>query len=680
MNFLYPGFLFALFAAAIPVIIHLFNFRKFKKVNFSNVAFIREIEERNASREKLKNLLVLAARILSIVFLVLAFARPFINSGQSPGPDEGISVSIYIDNSYSMDAVNKDGSLLDEAKRRAKEIAASYNLNDRFQLLTNDFEGAHQRLLSREAFISAVDEVKISAAGRTLQQVLNRQQAVFSGRAARQLYILSDFQQTFTGTKPMQTEAGTRGAFVKLQANPQPNVAIDSVWTEVPVHRPAAAEMIIVRVRNYGTRNADHVPLRLLLNGTQKAVSSLTVPAEKSITDTLSFSGPGAGWQRGELIIKDFPITFDDRFLFTFEVKSGQSVLQIQGRNAGSQISALLAAEPFFKTAEVSEAAINVADFNIYSLVVLNGVQQPSDGLAIRLRDFVAQGGSLLLIPAADAAPQTYNGFLRALKLPGFLSVDTSSTRVTAINLRHPLFSNVFDAVPRNMSLPEIKGFFQLENTRMAREDVLTMPGNRPAFSVFPQGSGRVYLSLVSPDPKAGDFYRHPVVVPMLLNTALAAGHRPALYYTLGRDATLPAPPVTLSEKNMPKLVSGTTKILPELQRQAGHTSLYIADQARKQDFYTLRRNTETLAAYAFNTGRNESDMRYADNETLRRLGNNNKIQLIDMRNDSLSAGIADQNNRTELWKLCLILALAFIAAEIVLIRFLNHSGNKKAS
>lgn len=173
MNFLYPGFLFALFAVAIPIIIHLFNFRKFKKVYFSNVAFLKEIKEQNSSREKLKNLLILCCRILAIVFLVFAFARPFLPSASKIDQNKGNSVSIYIDNSYSMDAVNKEGSLLDEAKRKAKEVIKAFQINDRFQVLTNDFEGKHQRLVNADEALQAIDEIKISSASRKLQQVLN---------------------------------------------------------------------------------------------------------------------------------------------------------------------------------------------------------------------------------------------------------------------------------------------------------------------------------------------------------------------------------------------------------------------------------------------------------------------------------------------------------------------------
>ncbi|HEX8018477.1 BatA domain-containing protein, partial [Mucilaginibacter sp.] len=176
MYFLYPAFLFALLSLAIPVVIHLFNFRKYKKVYFSNVQFLKEVQEQQASRRNLKERLILASRLLALLFLVLAFARPYIPGTNNANAGKQQIISVFVDNSYSMETLNREGSLLDEAKRRAKEIASAYNINDRFQLLTQDFEGKHQRLLSRDEFNDAVDAVKVSSQSRSLQQVISRQE------------------------------------------------------------------------------------------------------------------------------------------------------------------------------------------------------------------------------------------------------------------------------------------------------------------------------------------------------------------------------------------------------------------------------------------------------------------------------------------------------------------------
>jgi len=101
MEFLHPSFLWALLALAIPIIIHLFHFRRFKKVLFTNVKFLQEIKEETSSRSKVKNLLVLLSRLLAVAALVLAFAQPYIPQGKDIKKGNS-AVSIFVDNSYSM--------------------------------------------------------------------------------------------------------------------------------------------------------------------------------------------------------------------------------------------------------------------------------------------------------------------------------------------------------------------------------------------------------------------------------------------------------------------------------------------------------------------------------------------------------------------------------------------------
>src|SRR5476651_564200 len=98
MHFLYPAFLFALSALAIPVLIHLFNFRRYQKVYFSNVQFLKEVQEQQSSRKNLKERLILAARLMALAFLVLAFAKPYIPGKNAANAGKQQAVSIFVDN------------------------------------------------------------------------------------------------------------------------------------------------------------------------------------------------------------------------------------------------------------------------------------------------------------------------------------------------------------------------------------------------------------------------------------------------------------------------------------------------------------------------------------------------------------------------------------------------------
>jgi len=142
MHFINPYFLFGLIAIAIPIIIHLFNFRRFKKVYFSNVKFLKEIEISTKKQNKVRSWVLLFSRILAIICLVLFFSQPYFSNSETKLVEKGLNaVVICVDNSFSMQNQGKEGRLLDEAKQKAKDIVNQYNTNDEFLLLTMDMEG-----------------------------------------------------------------------------------------------------------------------------------------------------------------------------------------------------------------------------------------------------------------------------------------------------------------------------------------------------------------------------------------------------------------------------------------------------------------------------------------------------------------------------------------------------------
>src|SRR5512138_3068082 len=197
MSFLYPNILWGLMAVTIPVIIHLFNFRKFRKIYFTNVRFLEELKQQTRKQSKLRHLLVMIARMIAIAALVLAFAQPYLTRVKNAARPDAISqVSVYIDNSFSMEALATNGPLIEAAKTRAREIATAYRSSDMFMLTTNEFEGRHQRWLSKEEFLQLVDEIQPSPTVRTVSEVTGRQYESFNDAPgqAKVCYLISDFQ------------------------------------------------------------------------------------------------------------------------------------------------------------------------------------------------------------------------------------------------------------------------------------------------------------------------------------------------------------------------------------------------------------------------------------------------------------------------------------------------------
>src|ERR1700744_256367 len=502
MHFLYPAFLFALVSLAIPVLIHLFNFRKYQKVYFSNVQFLKEIREQQSSRRNLKERLILAARLLALFFLVMAFARPYIpgQNGASSGTQNAIS--IFLDNSYSMQTLNREGSLLDEAKRRAKEIASAYSINDRFQLLTQDFEGKHQRLLSRDEFNDAVDFVKISPRSRSLQQIVNRQQSLLNTQAsaAKAIFIISDFQKNIIGNQPVKVQDGVSMNLVQLTANTQANVAVDSVWLLNAIHRPGETEKLVVRLQNFAGENSVKIPLKLSINGVQKALGGFTVNARSAQNDTLTFSSLQPGWQKGEITLQDNPVIFDNDFYFTFNVKDKMPLLLIDGGTPNQFLSSVFASDPFFAVRHAPDGNIDYATLNTYPLIVISDVRTVSAGVAQQLKSYVSKGGTLCVFPPADADLPAYTSFLQSLNAAYPEKLVTENLKVSQLNLQNPVFKNIFEEFPQNPDLPVVKKYYKLSNSGNGLESLMQITGGDQFWASYKSGKGKVYVSAVPLD------------------------------------------------------------------------------------------------------------------------------------------------------------------------------------
>ncbi len=670
MKFLSPEFLFALFALVIPVIIHLFNFRKFKKVYFTNVQFLKEIQHQTSSSQKLKDILILISRLLAVLFLVLAFAKPYVPQNNN-AVAANQTISIYLDNSFSMEAVNNQGSLLDEGKRRAKEIINAYSLNDKFQLLTNNFEGKQQRLLSREEALSVIDEVNVSPVSRNFSQIVNRQNAflVNQTNTIRNAYLISDFQK-----KNIQPEVSIDSSvnlnLISLKTNLLPNISVDSAWFISPIHQPNGQESMVVRVKNYSDKKVENVPITLTISGKQKAIGNVNIESASLAIDTLNFSGLDAGWQKAKISIKDYPLTFDDELFTSFEVKSQIPVLAIYDQNAVSNISAVYSTDDFFKLDNVNQSQLNYSALNQYQLIVLSNLKEISLGLAQQLKLYVENGGSLSVFIPNDAILKTYESFLRQLQTDYPIGLAEKSIKVQKLNLDHPIFKDVFDRLPQNLDLPASSAYFEMSNqTKTSRQSLIKGENNKELLAVFRLKKGTIYVSALPIEPAISNFTTHAIFLPVMFKMALLSVRSQDIFSIIGDNTSVVLENVNTNDQEILKLRNKNVEIIPEIRNTENGMQLYVDDQVKVPGFYDLY-GEKLLSVLAYNNDRSESEMHYYSNQNLQDIFKIASNKIIKSESESLQSRIKESNLGSSLWKLCLILVLIFLAIEIILIKF----------
>lgn len=674
MQFLYPTFLFALAALAIPIIIHLFHFRRFKKVYFTNVRFLKEVKEETSARSRLRNILVLISRLLAIFFLVLAFAQPFIPQDAEVQKGQK-NVSVYIDNSFSMSALSSDVALVEKAKQRAQEIIQAYREDDRFQVLTNDFEGRHQRLLDKEEAITLIDEIDISPAVRQLSNVISRQQRVLDNapNGIPSVYLISDFQKNITDLESFQ-DTSLEVNLLPLQAVRERNISIDSVWFEAPVQMLNQTNAVVIQIRNLSDEDMENIRLSLKYEGQTKPVGTLNIPARSSMLDTVNITILRNGWHEAVLNITDYPVQFDDKYFFTFFVSDNIKVLAVNDNLPNRFVDAAFNGIPYFSVDNRQSQNLDYSQFGDYQMILLNDLESISSGLAFELKSFMENGGNVIVFPAKEANLSTYRSFLSNLPANEIIGFEETERQVTQVNTEEFVFKNVFENRSANLKLPNTLGSFKTNkvNSRL-EEPLLTFRDGGSFISKYQIGDGNFYFSTAPLNEDLNDLVRNgEVFIPMLYKMAISSAKQNRIAYTLGKDEVIEKRHKTNSSDLVYKIKKKEGGEFIPGQRVIGSKVFFtINDQIKEAGFYEWFLNeNESLGTIAFNFDREESDLSYYERGELEDMVGEG-ISVLDItENTALTARIEERSQGLVLWRLCLILALVFLAVEILLLRF----------
>ncbi len=699
MQFLFPGFLAALAVLTIPIIIHLFYFRRFKRVYFTNVRFLKEVKEETSNRQKLRNLLVLLMRCLAIAAMVLAFAQPFIplSGGVKKGER---AVSVFVDNSFSMNALSKEAPLLELAKQRAREIVSAFRVEDRFQILTNDFEGRDQRLISKEDALNRIEEIRTSPASRDLSKVLIRQQQCLNTgkQENKTAYVVSDFQANIADINNFR-DTLIEVNLVPMRAVQERNVSVDSVWFETPVQILNQPSNLLVKISNRSDEAATDVRISLRHDGQTKPVGSIDIPANGSRLDTVPFNILHAGWHEARISITDYPVQFDDEYYLSFNVAERVNILAINGLQANKYLSNAFLGAKYAHVDNADSRSLDYSKFGDYQLIVLHELSSISSGLGTELKNFAQNGGTVLVFPNQTADLSSYNAFLQNFGAGELGSYEPTPRQASQVNTEEFVFRDVFMNKSANLRLPSTQGNYKIAPAR--GEHILTYRDGSALMAKYTVGEGALYFSASPLNEQSNDLVRNgEIFVPMLFKMAIAGTKSRQVAYTIGKDEVLEAKhKVAASGETIYKLrltvdggrstgdggrltgdggretVDGQQpatdgEFIPEQRIIGSKVLLTPGTQIRDAGWYRLHlQGDSTLAEYGFNYDRKESDLQYKTSEQLSE-GLSNNIKVLSETAEANFGQVVDEQERgIVLWRWCVIFALLFLALEVLFLR-----------
>jgi hypothetical protein len=678
MKFAYPEFLFALSVISIPIIIHLFNFRRFKKIYFSDIRFLKEIKEQTQNRNRIKHLLVLLCRILAFAFLVFAFARPFI-----PGPGgEKLkgkkAISVYIDNSYSMEAKGKNGQLLQIAKQKALQLADEYSENDLFQLVTNNFDGLEQRLVNKEEFKDMVQEVKVSTSSRKMSEVISRITDIQNNEPEleKRIVILSDFQKSTADLDQLKDKKLPRTIFLPLNAAQKANVYIDSVWYDSPLRQLNASERLNIRIKNLSDKQVENAPMRLMLNGSEKSIGSFAVEPNSYVDTALFYSNSLPGIIHADVFIGDVDFPYDDHYYFSYSTLKQLNVLNIYGDHldtAKNPINKLFAGDAFYKINSVPSSRVDYSKLNTYNFIILNEPKEISSGMSREIKKFIDGGGTVAFFPDMNGKVITYNDFLNSNNCNGFNSLDTNTYKLQPLKGQEPFFRNIFEKDPSSIDLPRIKAHYSSsQNLMPGVSTILALQNAQPVITRYSRGIGQIFVSSVPLSEKAGNFTRHAVFVPIVLRMAEWSQTSKTIAFTIGKEENISIVNKGYSGEKPFEIVQigGEAKLIPESRNNGGSIDIYLMGQIKDAGNYQLNFGEEAVIGAGFNFDRQESDLSCISNLNAYLLENGmENFLILEDKGPEEELGIEKKDRTKEYWQWCIILALIFLLAESMILR-----------
>ncbi len=680
MSFLYPTFLFALSAIAVPILVHLFNFRKFKVVYFSNVQFLKNVQQETKAKSQLKNLLILFSRILFVFSIVFAFAQPFIPSSLNT-PTTGQSVvSIYIDNSFSMDSESKTGNLLETAKNKARSILSAFPAGSKFLLITNDFEQQHQHLVNKDQFLDFLQKVQVSPAGKKLSEITSRQKDyIFQGTSKiskQTLFIISDFQKSFTDLNRLKNDSSLQTYLVPIEAQTMNNLYIDSCWFESPFRKINQQEELFVRVFNKSTENYNNIPIKVMINDSLKSLASFNIQANTSEIISLKFTNTTTGLFNGMVEISDYPVIYDNTFFFTYNILKNLEILSINGTNESPNLKALYGSDDYFILSNISEKNTQASTFANYNTIILNEVKNLSSGLTQELHTYINNGGTVIFIPAFDGNIESYNALLSQFRANTITETDTHKTKIDFINYNDAIFSNVFQKKEENADMPYLAKYFNSTEISNATNIPLFKTINKKTvLSVVTYGKGKLYITSFPLSSNANNFAKHPIFVPTFYNIVFNSNLASKLYYIIGRDNMIELGLTANPESDIVYHIIDTknkTDFIPQYTISNSSVKIFLQNNISKAGNYNILYKNQTVASAAFNYNRSESELSYLNSAEINAdlvEYNLKSFSVLDVDSKFISSEIEKISKGTQLWKIFILMALFALACEIALIR-----------
>ena len=640
MQFKHPELLWALFLLLIPILIHLFQLRKFKKTPFTNVKFLQKVVSESRKSNTLKKWLLLLTRMALLAALIIAFAQPFFAEKSALKEKE---VVIYLDNSFSMQAKTESGTLLSDV---VQELLKNIPEDNTFSLFTNTkvFRNTSLKSVQNELLLLPHTSKQLQ-----LDEIYLKANTLFKANenTVKNLVVVSDFQQRMVSTVS-DSFPNIQKNLIRVTRPELENVSIDSVY--MTNSKSENIEVTTLFSSNYGLES---IPVSLF-NGDQ-LIAKTSASFGENNKGEVTFSLPKDEVIEGKIQISDAGLAYDNELYFNIDAKEKIKVLAIG--NAPSDYLNRIYTEDEFQFTSFTLKNLNYGTLDEQNLIILNELETLPNALVTSLASFIRKEGHLLVIPSMASDYDSYNRLLSNSYSTNFTQRVNLERNITDISFSHPIYRNVFEKNVANFQYPKVSQYYRVKTRAPS---ILSLQDKDP----FLFGDSGFFVFTSSISRGNSNFKNSPLIVPTFYNIGVNSLKLPKLYYVLENESRVDIP-LKLTKDNILKARKGEYEFIPQQESFANKVSLSFFENPSEHGIYSLMNNETPIRNLSFNHSREESQLVYSDLTNLTAAYKNESIATFFDR-------MQKDSSINELWKWFVILALLFMGIEVLIQKYLK--------
>jgi len=641
MQFKNPELLYALFLLLIPIIVHLFQLRKFKKEAFTNVAFLKQVQLQTRKSAVIKKWLILVIRMALLAAIIIAFAQPFTSKNTTVNTTR--ETVIFLDNSFSMQSKGAKGELL---KRAIQDLISTVPENEKLSLITNNDAFRNTTLNSINNAVLAID---YATTPLDYEAAFLKSKKYFSDaeNTIKNLVFISDFQNK---GKPLSvpTDSTITTHLVHLKPVNTNNIVVDSL--AITKQTPTYLELTVYLKNNGET--VTNLPVSFFNN---EALLAKTAVSFKNETTTV-FTIPNNTVINGKVAITDTNLQFDNSLFFNINLPQPINVLSINEEANDSFLKRIYTKDEFNYIASTIND-LNYSSISSQNLIILNELSQIPSALSTAIQSFTNNGGVLIIIPNETIDLKSYNSFLVNNNLNTFTAAVSSEKRLTTINYSHPIYSNgVFENEVNNFQYPKVNSYYK--QALQSASKVLQLEDG----SSFLSEQNNRYVFTAALNTNNSTFQSINLIVPTFYNIARRSLKRPNLYFTIGRENTFDVS-TTLQQDRILTLENANDNIIPRQHYFNNKVSITTSETPARSGIYTIKNKEETLNSVSYNYSRDESLLNYHDLSTLEGVVIANDVSTV-------FNTIKNDYKVNALWKWFVIFAIILLIIELLILKY----------